>query len=626
MKKAVIITIMLTLILAMPLTGLSQTAGTAAQFKFNGNLKNSAGSDIMATAGAKVNYTKGLDGKALVITSGIEAEHLFLENSDLKFAAGKDFSIQFWIKSTMDASKPFVIMSQKDFPDNSLSSQKNKGWVLYSYGGTWAWNMGSGTRRITHERENGTHMPINDGKWHLMSMTYNSSRSEIRLYYDGNCKALYNVSDSVGFDFTNPASLVIGWNGKEVNNNPSILPEITRGAEMLQALVDEFNSIGLTPIEPEHLESVVVEPKWLFDLKVSEMKSAMGADSILFLEKIKSADLAQVMKLRADLMKNAYTVHQVRDFMKVARLLKIYSLNNSKILINKDVAWTFTENEKLYNPEFVMENLEIWNREITPDEIVLSYSKHFTPEVNVLPENAKSITSVVWNIHHGGKHNTIEKDGWDSRMRIVEMLREENADVIMMQETYSSGDFIAAELGYYFASTVDWDYLNQGANISVLSRYPIKELLVPHHSPFMNVGVKIAVSQTQDIYVMSNWYGMAQFPFVFDFHSNRFIESDSIPVLFGGDFNAVPHTDGGDSPASVKMAEKGFTDAYRSLYPDVLKYPGHTYESGIRIDQLYYKGRGLKNRSTKVVSSWPAGFPSDHNMIVTKFELDYSTR
>jgi len=87
----------------------------------------------------------------------------------------------------------------------------------------------------------------------------------------------------------------------------------------------------------------------------------------------------------------------------------------------------------------------------------------------------------------------------------------------MMQETYSAGGFIAAELGYYFATTVDLDYLNQGANISVLSRYPIKELHVQEDSSFMNVGARIAISETQDLWVMSNWYGMDQFPDVFRF-------------------------------------------------------------------------------------------------------------
>ena len=179
----------------------------------------------------------------------------------------------------------------------------------------------------------------------------------------------------------------------------------------------------------------------------------------------------------------------------------------------------------------------------------------------------------------GSTHRIAElvRDG--TELAIAEMIRDEDIDVVMMQETYSSGDFIAAELGYYFATTVDWDYLNQGANISVLSRYPIEELYVQEDSPFQNVGVKVTISRTQDMYVMSNWYGMQQFPAVFDFHQSRFSESDTIPTLFGGDFNAVPHTDGGDSPASLALLEAGFTDAFRSLYPNVETHPGYSHRS-----------------------------------------------
>lgn len=108
-----------------------------------------------------------------------------------------------------------------------------------------------------------------------------------------------------------------------------------------------------------------------------------------------------------------------------------------------------------------------------------------------------------------------------------------------------------------------------------------------------------------------------------EFHKERFDQSDAIPVLFGGDFNTVPHTDGGDSPASVKLLGNGFFDAYRSLHPDVKKYPSYTHMEGVRIDQIYYKGKGLKNTFSKVISSWKTGFPSDHFLIVSNFELDY---
>jgi len=273
-----------------------------------------------------------------------------------------------------------------------------------------------------------------------------------------------------------------------------------------------------------------------------------------------------------------------------------------------------------------MDNLAIWDLVLSPEEIRGSYAEFNQPVPVELEENLTSLVAASWNIWHGGKHFTVDEHGWDSRVAIAEILKREGVDVLMMQETYSAGDFIAAELGYYFATTVDWDYLNQGANISVLSRYPIKEVYVDEGSPFMNVGVKVTISETQDVYVMSNWYGMDRFPSVFDFHTPRFQESDLIPTFFAGDFNAVPHTDGGDSPASRRLLDAGFTDAFRSLHPDPEEFPGFSHRSGSRIDQLYYKGAGLKNTSTKIISTWPSGFPSDHYLILSTFDLDYSTR
>ena len=600
-------------------------SGPIFYFAFDGNINNSAGTLVKGILNGEAVFVKGIDDKSLGFRPNspmcmkIESKNLNIIDRQ------KDFSVQFWIKTTMDKNKPMVILSQKEFIDNSLSSQKNPGWSIYMYGGTWAWNMGSGTRRITYERENGKHMPLNDGKWHQLTMTYNSNKSVTRLYYDGDNKVLYNVSDSVGFNFNNPFPIIVGWKGRDKDSQPEILPSIIRGAENLQELVIEFDKMGLSKIEPEQFESLIIDPKRLLDQKVNEMKLLIGADSSKFLESMKSVDLQPILELRKALMKNPYTVYQVRDFMTVAPLLKIYSLVDSKVVIQKDVARNFTAKEKLYQPDFNIDNLAFWNRVLSNQEIMDSYNEHFKFVLPDIEEKKTSIITGDWNIHHGGKHYTIEKDGWDSRMGIAEILKKENADVIMMQETYSSGDFISAELGYYFATTVDWDYLNQGANISVLSRYPIKEIYVPKGSPFMNVAVKIGISKTQDIYVMSNWYGMRQFPEVFDFHESRFLESDLIPTLFAGDFNVVPHTDGGKSLASKELLNAGFKDAFRTLYPDVQKYPGYSHRNSRRIDQLYYKGKGLKNTFTKVVSKWPTGFPSDHFLIISEFDLNYSS-
>ncbi len=600
------------------LTGVSP----AVQFDFD--TENSKANTSGEFQG-KYSFVSGINGKALKLGAGEMNGALTIKNELLKLHPDKDFSVRFWIKTSMESSKSSTILAQKKFPSKSLESQKNAGWVFYISNGTWAWNMGSGNRRITHERDNGAQMPLNDGKWHQLTMTYDSKNAVIKLYYDGDNKALYNVRDAVGFNFMNDLPIIAGSMDADAALPAEILPAIKTGAEKLQQLVDAFNKTGVGLVQPKELEDLVVNPKELFDQKLKKIKISKGADSSAFAESISKLSFDPVTKARSALMRNPYTVHQVKDFMTVAPLLKIYSLVNDKIVIDQSAAMDYTKKEKLYQPDFELDNLAFWDRTLSSNEISTDYAGYAQPVTATLKKNISSFTAAVWNIHHGGIHNTPEKDGWDSRLRIAEMLKKENADVVMMQETYSNGDFIAAELGYYFASTVDWDYLNQGANVSVISRYPIKELYVPQDAPFMNVAVKVAISETQDMYVMSNWYGMQQFPAVYSFHEQRFEQADNIPILFAGDFNAVPHTDGGKSPASVKMLDNGFTDAFRSLHPDIKKYPGYTHEENIRIDQLYYKGKGLKNTSTKLITTWPAGFPSDHYLMIGKFDLKYTT-
>lgn len=551
-------------------------------------------------------FEDGLDGQAIVLNPDKGSTHINLDNVSLD--SSKDFSIQFWIKTT--SKNPTVFLSQKSFENKSIPTQKNAGWVLYSSGGTFAWSIGSGSRRITYERDNEAKMPVNDGEWHQITLTYSKELSEFRLYYDGHNKAIYKAN----FEFTNNEPILIGsvQNTFDFDNKYSL--KIESGLQQLQMYVDAFNALGLDHLKDEEFIDLLVDPEGLFDAKQEKQ-----VDSY----KTNKEDLAKALAVRRRLSSNPYTVYQNRHLTNLKPVSKIYALKDGKVVINESSAKLFTLNEKLFPAEFSMDNLSIVEQTIRAKEVLDSYRKYRKSEPFELTSNLKDITVGVWNIWHGGMHWTLEKDGWDSRLRIVEMIKEKNIDIILMQETYSSGDFLAAELGYYFATTSDWDYCFQGANISVISRYPIQEVQVLHETEFYNVAVKLAISETQEIWAMSNWYGMNQFSTVFDFHKSRFANADNIPVVFGGDFNAVPHTDGGNSPASKRMIEEGFTDAFRSLYPDVKKYPGFTHRNGERIDQLYYKGKGMKNDSTEVISLWPTGFPSDHYLILSKFTLDY---
>ena len=523
-----------------------------------------------------------------------------------------DFSLRFWIRTEAAAERRFVLLSQKEFGDNSLASQKNPGWVFYVSNGTWAFNVGSGTRRLTYERENGQRMPMNDGRWHQLAMTHDAERSEIRLYYDGVNWVSYHVADSDGFDFTSSDPAMVGWDGPQASRAGDLVPAIESGAEALQTFVDAFDALGQRPIESDEFLRLIVDPRSMF-----EERAGREPDEEAW---------RPVAAAEAALMENPYTIHQALEFMVAAPVSKIYMLIDGEVVIRRDVAARHSEREALASPDFDIDELTVWDRVLSPAEIRSGFAEYFDPADEPLADEVSTLTAAAWNIWHGGKHFVAEEHGWDSRQRIAEMIADRGVDVVMMQETYSSGDFIAAELGYYFATTVDWDYLNQGANISILSRYPIREVQIDEDSPFNNVGTRVTISETQDVYAVSNWYGMGQFPSVFDFYQGQFLDSDHTPVLFGGDFNAVPHTDGGDSPASEALLDAGFTDAFRGLHPDVAEWPGPTHQNGRRIDQLYYKGAGLTNTSTRVISTWGGGFPSDHFMILSRFDLDFRTR
>lgn len=573
-------------------------------FKFNSHVK----SDHYRFLGKGYTFQEGIDEKSLTISSEENFNNLILE--DFKLNSNQSFSVQFWVKTT--SKKPTVFLSQKQFTDKSILSQKNTGWVLYSSGGTLGWSIGSGNRRLNYERDNGNMMPICDGEWHQITMTYNKVLSETRLYYDAQNIAVYKV----GFDFVSEFPLTIGAQSHDFDYKKSILLSIKEGRKELQKLVDTFNMLGLSDVAEDEFIALLVSPEALIKTKLNN-----NAIEIKRIKNRKSDLLKSIKNIHNGLYNNPYTVTQNYKLTMLKPVSQIYSLKNGEVSINEFYAKKFGEQERLYPSNFSIDNLSIWGKAINSEAILNTYKKYKKINPFQLKKRVDTITIAVWNIWHGGIHYSKKNDGWDSRLQIANMLKKQNADVVLMQETYSAGDFIAAELGYHFATTSDWDYCHQGSNISVLSRYPIKELHVNKDTEFMNVAVKLTLSEAQEIYAMSNWYGMASFTKVYDFHRERFDEADKTPVLFGGDFNAVPHTDGGNSIASVKLLENGFTDAFRSLFPNVEAFPGYTHQWADRIDQLYYKGEKIKNIDTKVIYAAHGGFPSDHFMIVSKFEM-----
>jgi len=590
-------------------------------YKFDGNLREAKNDEATKTGGG-IQFYSGISAQSLRLDRKHPQVFLDVEDGAI-FSSTKSFTVQFWVSTPKGDTSNSVLLTNKGFKDKTLASQKGSGFSFYTNHGTWAWSLGGSKRRLTYQRDNGKKMPINDGHWHQVTMTFDAQKSEFRLYHDGRNTAIYSIGDTDKFDFSGLSKLTLG--SHKSTDDAVYSATVKDGAKRLATLVVAYNALPLAELQTGELIDLVVDPKRF----IAERKKLSITDekpSNKLRQELEEMDTQSVLKLRSALMKNQYTVYQVRDYMEVAAMFRLYSLKGREIMINVTEAKKVTNEERFSASNFLIDELMLWDVSLSSDQVFESFTNHVKKEKEVTLKKKRQLTSVVWNIHHGGLHSVPGKTVGDPRKQVVAMLKAINPDVIMLQETYSSGDFIAAELGYYLVESADLDYLNQGANISVLSRYPIKEIFVPKSSSFMNIAALIQLSETQKVHVMSNWYGMNSFKDVYTFHKGRLDDTDEIPVLFGGDFNAIPESDGGKSLAARTLIEVGFADAYRKENPDPKTHPGFSYESGKRIDQLYYKGSILKHRSTKTISQWEAGFPSDHYIIKSIFDLAHPSK
>ena len=163
--------------LALPLAAGTEP-GPVAHYPFDGATANAVGTSDEGPTGVTAWFTGGLVGQALSLRAKASPASLHLDAEGLPLDGTHAFSVQLWARTVANADRRFVLLGQKDIADNGLASQKQKGWVFYASDGTWARNMGSGDRRLTYERDNGEHMPINDGRWHQLTMTFDPAERD----------------------------------------------------------------------------------------------------------------------------------------------------------------------------------------------------------------------------------------------------------------------------------------------------------------------------------------------------------------------------------------------------------------------------------------------------------------
>jgi endonuclease/exonuclease/phosphatase family metal-dependent hydrolase len=266
--------------------------------------------------------------------------------------------------------------------------------------------------------------------------------------------------------------------------------------------------------------------------------------------------------------------------------------------------------------------------------------------------SSKKLRVMTWNTWHGGR-----EDGEDvGPQRVVEVIRDSQADIVALQETYGSGEWIAEQLGFHFHP--------RGTNVSILSRFPIVEDLSVHQE-FKNVGAIVELPSGRRIACYSIWlpYGKeiwepgtrdnqdlpglltACQPSADDLDSmlKQIVErlSDSsyakIPLIIAGDFNAMSHLDYSeigfhqygvvaDWHTTKVLLDQGFRDSYREMNPTPDRMRDRTWtprfpeQEQDRIDYIFYQG-DLLALNSRTIDTHPVQFPSDHAAVLTTFTM-----
>lgn len=299
-----------------------------------------------------------------------------------------------------------------------------------------------------------------------------------------------------------------------------------------------------------------------------------------------------------------------------------------------------------------IDGFKVWARALKDDEVENSFVSHSAIQMPVTLDPEGRVIVMTWNLWHGGKHpgKTV------GVKRVVDIIRNSNADIILLQETDGSGEKIADALGY--------SYFYRSLNLSVLSRYPLADsydiykplnfgcvsihlggdgdvLFCPvwlDNVPNIGACIKTGSAIPDSIIERERLTRGRQMRFILG-ELVSFSQSKKHTIVVAGDFNSGSHLDWTERnksnyhnlivefPVSKLMENRGFVDSYRMLHPDETKDLGQTWSPIFknsmqdRIDFIYYKGDKLKPVTSYVIDNYSYGFPSDHAALVTVFFL-----
>lgn len=301
-----------------------------------------------------------------------------------------------------------------------------------------------------------------------------------------------------------------------------------------------------------------------------------------------------------------------------------------------------------------IDDVSLYRGVLNAEQISAYYKKFFPGSKKAVTGRATdSLRVTAFNIWHAGK----ERGKEIGLARTIQLLKQQKPDVVTMVETYGAAEEIAGALGYQF-------YL-VSTNLAIFSRYPIEktERIL---RPFNCGGAQLELPNGRHLRVFAVWLNyipvyrtvlaqrklsvdeflteerktrQTQIETILNELNSSLPSSDTIPIILGGDFNSGSHLDWTAAtaknhygyilpwPVSKALAEAGFKDTYRIVYPDPLRHPGVTIplvpefkgEIMDRIDYIYYRSKLLRPLNASVINTNSPTFPSDHAGVTTTF-------
>ena len=264
--------------------------------------------------------------------------------------------------------------------------------------------------------------------------------------------------------------------------------------------------------------------------------------------------------------------------------------------------------------------------------------------------------------------------------RSADVIRSARADVVGVQETSLFPPGHHPDSARAVAEILGWNYVEQGGNRGILSRYEIAEqtperwgarietpggpgvwLFNAHfahapYQPYQLLGIPYAdapfLTTAAEVIMSAQIARSGQVAAMI-----AEIEAVSTPdavVFVTGDFNEPSSLDWTDEvantgrcpvavqwPTTGAMFTAGFSDTYRLCHPSPVRSPGCTWSTRTcaddpgdhhdRIDFVMVRGKGVTVTTSEVVGEQPgpadivvSPYPSDHRAVVTTVHLSAS--